>query len=70
MDSESQITVDEIVKAYLKAHGYDGLYHPDWECGCWVDDLLLCGSHCGDCKPGVEQTNDDGDKGIGPKEGE
>jgi len=32
----------EIVKAWLKDNGYDGLCHPDSECGCHIDDLMPC----------------------------
>lgn len=38
-------TVREIVKGYLEANGYDGLYHEN-DCGCDLDDLAPC---CDDC---------------------
>lgn len=46
------ITVKEIVKAYLKEHGYDGLCGD--ECGCGIEDLAPCDErwgegHWGDC---------------------
>ncbi len=34
-------TVEEIVKQWLEANGYGGLY--DEECGCSLDDLMPCG---------------------------
>ena len=42
--SEKTATIDVkgIVMEYLKAHGYDGLYNPDIECGCGLDDFCPC----------------------------
>ena len=36
-------TVLEMTEAYLKEHGYDGLYNEDGECACCIDDLFPCG---------------------------
>jgi hypothetical protein len=44
------MTVREIIEAYLKEHGYDGLC--DDECGCSIDDLMECCS--GFCEPGYK----------------
>ena len=41
------MTVKEIVVAYLKTHGYDGLAAD--ECGCALDDLMPCGQPGDDC---------------------
>ena len=35
------MTVGKIVREYLVAHGYDGLYNAD-QCGCCLDDLMPC----------------------------
>lgn len=43
--------VREIVAAWLKDHGYDGLYSD--ECGCIIDGLMPCGETDIDCTPGV-----------------
>lgn len=45
--------VREIVKEWLKQHGYDGLYNTSGECACIIDDLFPCFSEttCF-CKPG------------------
>ncbi len=66
--------VKEIVKEYLKQHGFDGLYND--QCGCEVDDLAPCSEFGWDCKPGYktscipESCPADGecDFHIGPKE--
>jgi hypothetical protein len=65
----STVTVLKIVKAYLEANGYDGLYYIEDECGCYKDDLAPCaGMNCfNGCRPGVAITID-GEPGIGPKE--
>ena len=67
------MTVKEIVAAYLKANGYDGLC--DENCGCYPTDdgLFICeGDGCLGCRPGYQQiitdSNNDayGEEGIGP----
>lgn len=68
------VTVKSIVKDYLKAHRYDGLYCPGIECGCAVASLMPCaGLRDGgfdDCQPGYTVVLEDGEIGIGPKGGE
>lgn len=48
------VTVKDIVAAYLEVYGYDGLYGPPHNlCGCKVGDLFPCGCDGSeDCKPG------------------
>ena len=53
LDDNKPMTVTEILKDWLKSHGYDGLYHEDSECGCLVGDLGPCGEIGGSCKAGV-----------------
>jgi hypothetical protein len=43
------MTVKEIIAAWLKEHGYDGLCYP--ECGCGIDDLIPCYNLSADCRP-------------------
>lgn len=33
----------DVIKDYIKAEGCDGLYNPDAECGCGLDDFAPCG---------------------------
>ena len=48
------MTVKEIVKAYLDANGFDGLFSDDGDCACQKDDLAPCGGcdNIMDCEPG------------------
>jgi len=57
--------VKEIVKEYLKDHGYDGLYH-DSDCGCTFGDLMCCEASYDDCRPGVFYP-EKGEGWIGPR---
>jgi hypothetical protein len=46
-------TVKEMVTAYLKSHGFDGLVQAyDASCSCIVDDLAPCGTIYEDCQAG------------------
>jgi len=58
------MTVKEIIEAYLREHGYDGIYAPEDECGCHLGDLFPCGGTGEDCIAGYLLP--DG-MGIGPK---
>ena len=49
------MNVEEIVKLYLKEHGYDGLWNDDDECACTLDDLVPCGEFYPNCKAGYLQ---------------
>ena len=47
------MTVREILAAWLKEHGFDGLYaSAHVGCGCSIDDLMPCDDFSGDCQPG------------------
>lgn len=57
-------TQRELVAAWLKEHGYGGLWLPDEPCGCDVDSLAPCDGDywfSGDCEPAYrrECPNDD-----------
>lgn len=60
------MTVIEITLEYLHQNNYDGLYHPDDECGCHIQDLVPCGENGMYCCPGYRTMQDDGDWIIGP----
>ena len=49
------MTVEEIIKEHLKDNGYDGLYCPDAECGCTLEDLRPCCEDISLCRPGYRQ---------------
>lgn len=50
-DSKS---VREIVEAYIRENGFDGLFNSDLECACRVDDLEPCGCFSDECQVGCE----------------
>lgn len=64
------MNVTEIVAAYLREHGYSGLYDPECAegCGCTVDDLRPCDEDMSGCKPGYRCTiiEEHRFEGIGP----
>ena len=43
------ISAKQIVKTYLQAEGFDGLYTED--CGCGLGDLMPCGEFRTECVP-------------------
>ena len=71
--SEQNPTVAEIVEAYLREHGYDGLFHAETDCGCFLCDLEPCrglqeAGMTGECRAGYRQPpNEDGDVFCGPE---
>lgn len=46
------MNIKEIVAEYPKSKGFDGLWSPNAECGCKVDDLAPCGGPMEDCEAG------------------
>lgn len=48
------MNVTELLTAWLKEHGYDGLCRDG--CGCDVDNLAPCGEYCGYCVPAYKRT--------------
>lgn len=41
----------DIIKNWLRENGYDGLCHPEYECGCGLDDFMPCCEDLGECEP-------------------
>ncbi|MFH1609953.1 MAG: hypothetical protein ABID40_04940 [Candidatus Bipolaricaulota bacterium] len=58
----------EIVRRWLAMHGYDGLYNPDFECGCPAAALAPCEGTFDRCLPGVTVPSEEGNC-IGPMVG-
>jgi len=47
------MTVKEIVREYLKTHGYDGLFNEESECACVFSNVILCeAENLRDCEAG------------------
>jgi len=49
-----QIDVEDIVKGRLRLERFDGLWNPEGECACSIDDLAPCGQINLDCKAGYK----------------
>lgn len=62
------MTIREMITEALKENGFDGLYYPDMECGCFSGDLMPCENPDWDqCIGGFKHINADGYWIIGPK---
>ena len=48
--SQETKTVGQIVKEYLRRHGYDGLVLQEEDCGCDLDDFEPCNQICSNCQ--------------------
>ena len=57
------MNVRQIVTEYLEANGFDGLAGDD--CGCELDDLMVCCVDSGSCKPGRKRECDPEDSHDG-----
>lgn len=55
------LTVKGIVAGFLKDSVFDGLWCPDADCACALDDLMPCDSFVIGCCPGYKQKCDCGE---------
>lgn len=55
--------VRQIVEAYLKENGFDGLFNTNGECACVLDDLVACGELSEDCQAGYKKPCDEDEDG-------
>lgn len=53
-ESTGTPTVQEIVAAYLRMNGYDGLFNEWSQCACKPDEFMPCDGQVDQCKPGYE----------------
>jgi len=53
--------VDNIVRDWLKLNGFDGLCHGETECGCYLDDFIICGGCFSECRPAYKFMKRNGD---------
>ncbi len=55
-------TVRDIVRQYLEAEGYDGLWSERWDCACFTEDLQPCEfDDCFKCQAGYTCVCNDED---------
>lgn len=48
-------TIRTIVREYLEANGFEGLFN-DTECACHLGDLFPCDGPCDECEPGYKSA--------------
>ena len=48
------MNIKTIIKEYMEANGYDGLYSPDYDCACAIYDQRPCDENCLDCEVGYQ----------------
>lgn len=58
--SKSLPKYEDLLIAWLKKNGYDGLYNPESRCRCFSTDIMRCGDNVEDvtecCAPGYQRT--------------
>ena len=65
------MSIEDIIRTYLEAAGFDGLYSDD--CGCWLGDLFPCGEpNIRECYAGYKRVAewDPDDFIVGPEKEE
>ena len=53
------MNIQEIVREWLQAHGYDGLVDEYYECACDIADLMPCGNPMPRCTAGHKEPCND-----------
>lgn len=48
------MTMYDVMKQWLKEHGYDGLFSNEGECACLLHDLAPCTGDISECEPGYK----------------
>jgi len=48
------MNIETIIKEYAERYGYDGLYSPDYDCACAIDNIGGCGNIYLDCEVGYK----------------
>jgi hypothetical protein len=46
------MTIKEIVQKHLEENGYDGLWLPGYDCGCFLADFMPCEEPGMECEAG------------------
>ena len=63
------MTVKEMINRGLLWGGYEGLYNPECECGCTLENLCPCGDpDLNECIGGFKKLDGEGNQIVGPKE--
>lgn len=56
------MTVREIIRQYIVAHGFDGLFNDEKECACLREESFPCAEYwLLDCEPGYRTPCDCGE---------
>lgn len=53
-EDEKCPSIIQIVSEFLKENEYDGLFHEDFECGCFLGNLFPCDYTSPNCQAGVK----------------
>lgn len=60
---ENPMNLKGMVRAWLREYAFDGLVHPDGECGCDINNLMHCveACDCDRCLPGYKGPDPSGE---------
>ncbi len=54
-------TIKKILETHLQQAGFDGLCHPETECGCGLGDFMPCDNPSSECAPAYLIQDPNGD---------